>query len=313
MTGEDRRVLCIQSHVVHGYVGNKSAVFPLQLLGFDVDNLNTVQFSNHTGYPSWSGQRLTSEELWEAFKGIEINGLEDYTHLLTGYLGNSENLRVVAKILKKLREKNPNLIYVLDPVLGDNGKFYIPEEAVPIYRDELAKQANVITPNQFEAECLTGLKINTLRDVHECLDRLHDLGIEHVVITSCQLSDTPKDTLILYGSQRRGSKVNQFSLQFPQLDGYFTGTGDVLAALILAHLQKESEQAVEESLTVACEKGIATMIDILARTVEEQKKYGITSKPTTATNVRRCELRLIQSKGSIEHPKVRVRATKLGP
>ena len=30
------RVLSIQSHVVHGYVGNKSAVFPLQLLGFDV-------------------------------------------------------------------------------------------------------------------------------------------------------------------------------------------------------------------------------------------------------------------------------------
>ena len=30
------RVLSIQSHVVHGYVGNKSAVFPLQLHGFDV-------------------------------------------------------------------------------------------------------------------------------------------------------------------------------------------------------------------------------------------------------------------------------------
>jgi len=45
-----RRVLSIQSHVVHGYVGNKSAVFPLQLHGFDVDFINSVQFSNHTGY-----------------------------------------------------------------------------------------------------------------------------------------------------------------------------------------------------------------------------------------------------------------------
>lgn len=34
------RVLSIQSHVVHGYVGNKSAVFPLQLLGLDVDPVN---------------------------------------------------------------------------------------------------------------------------------------------------------------------------------------------------------------------------------------------------------------------------------
>ncbi|MCL7044606.1 hypothetical protein MKW94_005324, partial [Papaver nudicaule] len=42
------RILSIQSHTVQGYVGNKSAVFPLQLLGFDVDPINSVQFSNHT-------------------------------------------------------------------------------------------------------------------------------------------------------------------------------------------------------------------------------------------------------------------------
>ena len=44
-----KQVLSIQSHVVHGYVGNRCAVFPLQLLGYDVDFINSVQFSNHTG------------------------------------------------------------------------------------------------------------------------------------------------------------------------------------------------------------------------------------------------------------------------
>lgn len=34
---------------MQGYVGNKAAVFPLQLLGFDVDPINSVQFSNHAG------------------------------------------------------------------------------------------------------------------------------------------------------------------------------------------------------------------------------------------------------------------------
>jgi hypothetical protein len=38
-----KRVLSIQSHVVSGYVGNKSATFPLQLLGFEVDAVNSVQ------------------------------------------------------------------------------------------------------------------------------------------------------------------------------------------------------------------------------------------------------------------------------
>ena len=37
MADLDLRVLSIQSHVVSGYVGNKSATFPLQLLGFEVN------------------------------------------------------------------------------------------------------------------------------------------------------------------------------------------------------------------------------------------------------------------------------------
>jgi len=70
------RVLSIQSHVVHGYVGNKAAVFPLQLLGFDVDVINSVQFSNHTGYTAkWKGQVLNGDELRDLIDGLEANGL----------------------------------------------------------------------------------------------------------------------------------------------------------------------------------------------------------------------------------------------
>lgn len=45
---QEKRILSIQSHVVCGYVGNKSASFPLQLLGWEVDAALTVSFSNHT-------------------------------------------------------------------------------------------------------------------------------------------------------------------------------------------------------------------------------------------------------------------------
>ncbi|CAI5987788.1 unnamed protein product [Closterium sp. NIES-65] len=67
-----------------GYVGNKAAVFPLQLLGFDVDPINSVQLSNHTGYPTWKGQILDGEQLGALIEGVEANGLLFYTHLLTG-------------------------------------------------------------------------------------------------------------------------------------------------------------------------------------------------------------------------------------
>ena len=46
-----RRVLSVQSHVVHGYVGNKAAAFPLQVQGFNVEAVNTVVLSNRPDYP----------------------------------------------------------------------------------------------------------------------------------------------------------------------------------------------------------------------------------------------------------------------
>jgi len=58
------RVLSIQSHVVHGYVGNKCAVFPLQLHGFDVDPINSVQFSNHAGKTACGDAVSGSLSLW---------------------------------------------------------------------------------------------------------------------------------------------------------------------------------------------------------------------------------------------------------
>lgn len=82
------RILSIQSHTVHGHVGNKSAVFPLQLLGFNVDPINSVQFSNHTGYANgFKGDILSGEQLDALMEGLEANGmLSSYTALLTGKL-----------------------------------------------------------------------------------------------------------------------------------------------------------------------------------------------------------------------------------
>lgn len=54
--------------------------------------------------------------------------------------------------MEELRAKNPNIIFVCDPVMGDNGRFYVPKENLAIYRDQLLKMADIITPNQFEAE-----------------------------------------------------------------------------------------------------------------------------------------------------------------
>ena len=104
------KVLSIQSHVVHGYVGNRAATFPLQLLGYDVDVVNTVQFSNHTGYKTTAGTKTSPDELDRIFSGLTNNNLDTYDRILTGYIPGADALRVVEKAVTRLK---PTL-YLLD-------------------------------------------------------------------------------------------------------------------------------------------------------------------------------------------------------
>jgi len=176
------RVLSIQSHVVQGHVGNKSAIFPLQLLGFEVDSINSVQFSNHTGYPTFKGTVTTGDELWSLVEGLEANGLLDnYTHLLTGYIGSLSCLETIVKVANVLREHNPNITFVCDPVMGDDGRLYCPPDLVPAFRDMVVPLGTLLTPNQFEAETLTGIKISSEADALRACSRLHEMGPQSVV------------------------------------------------------------------------------------------------------------------------------------
>ena len=43
-------------------------------------------------------------------------------------------------------------ILVCDPVMGDNGKMYVPEPLKKIYKEEIIPLADIVTPNQFELE-----------------------------------------------------------------------------------------------------------------------------------------------------------------
>ncbi|KAG9473013.1 hypothetical protein GDO78_015309 [Eleutherodactylus coqui] len=238
------RVLSIQSHVVRGYVGNKAASFPLQVLGFEVDTINSVQFSNHTGYTHWKGQVLNAEELQEVYEGLKLNGVTQYDYVLTGYTRDASFLARVVDIIQELKRQNPRLVYVCDPVLGDKwngeGSMYVPEELLPVYKDLVVPVADIITPNQFESELLTGRKIQTQQDAVQVMDMLHSLGPSTVVITSSELpASRGSDYLITLGSQRRVGEDGRMqtlriSLELPKVDAVFVGTGDLFAAMLLA-------------------------------------------------------------------------------
>ena len=258
-----RRVLSIQSHVVHGCVGNRAAALPLQLLGIETDVLNTLQYSNHAGYGSFAGEKLTGDQLYALLDGMHRNGLLAASHVLTGYMGSAEAIRAVLRALPLLRSARPDVQFWCDPVLGDNGRLYVPPALVDVYRDEVVPHAHALLPNQFEAEVLSGVTICTAADARRACGVLHRRGVELVVITSAEFADTPvvpaapsADGSSSSSSSsaaaaaaaalpplsvllsRRPSAVSgtwrrEYRIDVHQLPHRFAGTGDLLAGLLL--------------------------------------------------------------------------------
>ncbi|XP_017461616.1 PREDICTED: pyridoxal kinase-like, partial [Rhagoletis zephyria] len=315
----ESRVLSIQSHVVSGICGNKSAVFPLQTLGFEVDFINSVQFSNHTGYGTWTGQVLHESELLELFSGLKKNDLHrNYTHILTGYARSSSFLEAVHSVISEIKTISPNAIYLCDPVLGDEGKLYVPEELVPIYRDRIVPLADVVTPNQFEAELLTGTKITDIKSAITAIDVLHAKGIKTVVISSTELSfggaaGGSSNNLVAIASSTvgRGSSSadtaaaavvpQRFQIAIPRFDATFIGTGDLFAALFLAWLTKTNFD-----LKRTLENVVASLQAVIKRTYA----FAI-NRPGGIKSWANIELKTIQGRADILQPNVEIAAEEV--
>src|ERR1700687_5847325 len=96
-------ILSIQSSVAYGHVGNSAAVFPLQRIGVEGWPVNTVHFSNHTGYPTWRGLVLPVEAVAAVIQGIEERQvLARCDGVLSGYMGDVSLGRIVLEAVEKV-------------------------------------------------------------------------------------------------------------------------------------------------------------------------------------------------------------------
>src|SRR5919205_895607 len=151
-------ILSIQSHVAYGHVGNASAVFPMQRLGVEVWPIHTVQFSNHTGYGAWKGRAFDGPMIEELVEGIAERGvLAQCDGVLSGYMGSADIGDAILSTVGKVRQANPGTLYCCDPVIGDVGRGIFVRAGIPEFtRDQAVRAADVVTPNQFELDLLSG-------------------------------------------------------------------------------------------------------------------------------------------------------------
>jgi len=239
-------ILSIQSSVAYGHVGNSAATFPLMRLGIEVWPVLTVHFSNHTGYGSWRGPLLAASDVADVVAGIDERGvLGRVDAVLSGYQGAEDVGAAVLRTVELVQERNPDAIYCCDPVMGDVGRGFYVRPGIPEFmRDRVVPAARIVTPNHFELDFLTGRRTRTLAEVLAAAHALRERGPEVVLVTSVLADDvadaggtvgegpgTDPDTLTMLAVTGEGA----WQVVTPRFERTFTGSGDITAALFLAH------------------------------------------------------------------------------
>jgi len=232
------RFLSLQSHVAYGYVGNRAATFPLQRLGHEVWAVNTVEFSNHTGYGAWRGRAASAEQVAEIVQGIEALGqFSRCDGLLTGYVGDAALADVVLDTARRVRAANPRAVWCCDPVLGDiDTGIYVKPGIDTFFRDRAIPAADLVTPNHFELEHLTGRTVSTMSEALSAARTLlagETRGPRLALITSLRRADASADTIEMVAVTREAAwRVATPMIGFEIAPN---GTGDAVAALFTAH------------------------------------------------------------------------------
>lgn len=253
-------LLSIQSHVVYGHVGNAAAVFALQRMGVEVWPIHTVQFSNHTGYGKWQGRVFDAGLIRELVAGVEQRGvLPECDGVLSGYMGGADIGEAILDAVAAVKRANPAARYACDPVIGDVGRGVYVARGIPEFiKEQAVAAADIVTPNQFELDMLSGRESRTLAQARDAVKAVHDLGPRAILVTSLHTTETPADAIDMLASDGEGC----FMLRTPKLALAVNGAGDAIAALFFAHYLREGK------IDVALSRSASAIFGVLTKTAE---------------------------------------------
>ena len=192
----------------------------------------------------------------------------DIAAIKIGIVGSAAIAELIASCINILRENNPQLPVVLDPVLASgHGDDLTKEDAIQIIAP-LRKLATLITPNTLEAQKLTNKFEHTLTHKHT---EQHTAEIQTIEQQADLLMQDTPHVLIKGGHAQDASVINRWfsqeqqrSWSWTRLEGEFHGSGCTLASAIAAGLaqgwsmetsldkaQTYTQQALESAFAIA--------------------------------------------------------------
>jgi pyridoxine kinase len=223
---EKSAVIVVSSHVADGTVGNRAAVFALERFGFPVVAVPTIILSWHPGRgkatrivpPTRDFASLIADLAQAPWLG-KVGGV------LSGYLGEAHQAEPIAALVGAVKARNRDALYLCDPVLGDAAGPYVSEAILGAVTEKLLPLADIVTPNRYELGFLTGAKAV---DNDALIAAAHATGVGEAVVTSAFAAPGEAANLLV------APGVVHIATH-PGLDRAPHGTGDLLAALYLAH------------------------------------------------------------------------------
>ncbi len=162
----------------------------------------------HPGWGAPGGGAVEAARLRDIWQGVKAQDIH-VDAVLTGYMGETAHVDLCTEIISHVRQANPSAIIAIDPVMGDHGRLYIPEDRARAIIDHLVPQADFITPNLWE--------LNYIQD--------HSTQLPARLITSVP------DGADIGARWEDGSAA--FQVSHPKFDSVPHGGGDSLAALFL--------------------------------------------------------------------------------
>ena len=237
-TSSDMRpaILSISSQVAYGPVGNSAAVPAMERLGFTVLAVPTIVLAHHPGHGgTMAGVRVPARDLAAMLDALAALGvLADVRGVLTGYFAANDQIFGVARIIRRLKEENAGLLYLCDPVLGDEQQgLYVAEPVAEAVRAELVPLADVITPNTFELQWLASTPV---ADAAGARQAARHMSTACVVATSVPDGRDGLLTMAFSGGREESVSTRRRG-DVPH------GTGDLFAGLFLARRLMGDDEA----------------------------------------------------------------------
>lgn len=244
-----KTALIISSYVAASSVGATASAFCLRRLGVETLVIPTTVLGRHPGWGAPGGQPLSANHLRDMWDAIKAQNIQ-IDAIMTGYLADDAHIDVAAEIIADVKKTNPEAIILVDPVMGDNGRLYVPESRAKALIAKLLPLANIITPNAWELSYITD---RPATDLESILETLSDMK------TACLVTSVPHGESI--GALFVDGPARYF-VHHKTFQSVPHGGGDSLAATFLAHLL--SGDLRRDALA----KSVASIFAILSAAIE---------------------------------------------